>query len=249
MTVTATLMFCGADGPDGTQPDPIPTGKDGPPLGPAGNGEPGKADLFGLKCEHPAGIGHPGNDGGTAPPANSGTNGESAPGGRFTCDEFVGPSLDVWNHGGNGGHGANAGLGGNGSPGGNAGIQPKACRDVIAGGSGGRGGMGGRAGSGGDAGSGGNLTVLLGADLPSDLVSVDSKAGRAGNEGQPGGAGTPGASGKNSDGTLAPPAGQLGPGLAGHPGKPGVSGSVSLTSDSSMGPTAILITILPMQHG
>lgn len=249
MTVTATLMFCGTDGPDGVTPHPVPTGTPGEPLGPEGNGPPGKTDPFRIKCEQPAGPGLPGNDGGTAPPANSGVNGESAPGGRFTCDEFVGAALDVWNHGGNGGNGASAGAGGNGGPGGNAGHQPKPCRDVILGGSGGRGGMGGRAGNGGDAGSGGNVTVLLGTDLPGGLVSVDSRPGRPGEQGQPGGAGTPGQSGRNSDNSLAPAAGQLGPGAVGTAGRAGASGSVALRSDSSLGPTGILIAILPLQHG
>lgn len=244
---TATLMFVGDPGEDAIVPVPLPPGTDGAPLGPAGDGRPGEALL--LKCTRQAGPGHPGNDGGTAPPAASGGNGGSAPGGRFSCAEFVGDSLDLLNHGGDGGRGASAGPGGNGGPGGDAGHQPKPCRDEVLGGTGGRGGMGGQAGNGGDAGSACDIAVALGSALPGTLVSADTQAGRAGAEGQPGGAGTPGRGGHNSDGTLAPSGSQLGPGPDGTPGTPGYGGTFAARTDKTIGDKALVITLTPHPHG
>lgn len=244
---TPTLNFVGARGTDAITPVPLPAGTDGPALGPAGNGPPGKATWF--SCTRQAGPGHPGNDGGTAPPASSGGNGESAPGGRFACAEFVGDSLDLASHGGDGGRGASAGPGGAGSAGGDAGQQPKLCRDQVVGGTGGRGGMGGSAGNGGDAGSACDVTVALGSDLPGTLVSADIRAGTQGGEGCPGPPGKPGSGGLNSDGTQAPSGSQLGPGHGGTPGAPGYGGTYAVRTDRAIGARALVITLTPHPHG
>ena len=61
----ATLKAVGAAAADVTNADPLPRGIGDAPLGPAGDGAPGKAGL--LHCEQPAGRGQTGNDGGTGP--------------------------------------------------------------------------------------------------------------------------------------------------------------------------------------
>ncbi|MEA2080912.1 MAG: hypothetical protein U9P00_13865 [Pseudomonadota bacterium] len=244
--MVGTLLVIGKNGADVVDQDPLPHGTDGKPLGDDGNGTPGKAKWG--KCKTAAQPGDPGNHGDTAPVTKNGGNADSAYGLTFTCSEYVGGTILLLNHGGDGGKGGNAGRGGNGSDGGDAGHQPKDCTEVIYGGTGGNSGQGGSAGCGGDAGSAGDVNVIYGPGISGTPVSVHSTAGKAGMQGLHGNGGNPGAGGKNSDGTSASGGGNGGSGSVGHGGKSGYDGSVNYQPDPKAAPKSLSITILPRIH-
>jgi hypothetical protein len=211
---------------------PPVNGKDGLPLGAAGNGANGQADAF-HKCTMQAGPGLPGNPGIGAPPANSGANGGDAYSVIITCSQYAGDPLALLNNGGDGADASSGGNGGNGSDGGNAGTQPKGCTQTIAGGVGGGAGQGGNAGSGGKAGNAGDIVVIYGSSFTSVPISATSNGGNPGKFGQPGLPGTPGKGGLGSDGTAAGSGGAAGGGAFGKGGDGGYGGSFNATQDST----------------
>jgi hypothetical protein len=232
MTAASTIEVRGEDGADPGAP------VDGKPALPLvdGNGKPGKASEDGDTCLTSATNGHPGNGGGTAPPAVAGANADNAPSVTLQVVEFRGAGLTVTVSGGKGGRGVSGGQGGAGGDGGDAGTQPRACvkkyTDSI-GGAGGRGGDGGTAGDGGNAGSGGIASLLWAAMLGPDFhASVTCTAGLPGNPGDPGDPGDPGEGGLNGDGVTRAhagyPASGGGLGKLGHQGRSGSGTSTSV---------------------
>jgi hypothetical protein len=217
-------------------------GKNGEPLGPAGNGKDGQADLW-HKCVQPAGPGQPGNAGFGAPPADGGANGGNAVSVTITCSEYSGDPVSLLNMGGDGATGNTGGVGGSGSSGGNAGKQPKGCNDVISGGIGGAAGSGGNAGAGGKAGNAGDVVVVYGSGFSQVPISAQSGGGQVGMFGQPGQAGTPGTGGLNSDGTSALSGSAAGGGGSGKAGDGGYGGSFKATTDPNKPPRYLMISV------
>lgn len=245
--MTATLKVVGRSGASIVNPEPMPHGADGAPLGKDGNGKNGVEQWF--QCKSPAEIGQPGNHGDTGPSGENGGNGLSAYAVRLLVDEFIGGPITLLNHGGDGGNGGDGGRGGNGSDGGNAGKQPRVCRGVVYGGPGGNSGQGGLAGSGGAAGSAGDVKILLGPELTEPPVNVESKGGSGGKQGNPGPGGTPGKGGRNSDGSYANDGVDQGSGDVGTSPGSGYGGSLDLSTDPTAAPRSLHISILPRGHG
>lgn len=225
--------------------DPV-AGRDGLPLGPDGNGAPGKAGWF--ECKEQAGIGQPGNHGWGAPPAAAGGNGKPAWTVTIECAQFEGLPLALRNNGGNGAAGQDGGKGGDGRAGGDAGHQPRLCRDLILGGIGGDAGKGGNAGPGGNGGHAANVTVWTGSGLTGIPLGSDNRGGKQGKAGSVGSPGTPGAGGRNSDGTQAAGGANPGSGLPALDGAPGKSGTFSQVASSKPG-TYLKIAIISQLAG
>jgi hypothetical protein len=236
------VVVSGKDGVDA--PNPKTRGRNGDPLGPDGNGDPGESFL--IFCKREAGVGKPGNRGFTAPSASSGSNADDAYAMVLKCTSFEGTSFSVLVSGGKGGNGGDGGMGGDGSAGGDAGKQPKQCTEVINGGVGGNSGAGGTAGNGGCGGNSGDVIVVLGPGLSSGLLSTTNNGGAAGLAGTPGDGGDPGLGGKNSDGILNLPGGRSGGGSPGIDGTAGVVGNLEASTDTSKPPTYLEIVIKPL---
>lgn len=220
---------------------PPVNGKDGDPLGPAGDGADGTAQN--KTCVQQAGPGLPGNGGSGAPSAPGGANGGDAYTVTITCSEYSGAPLSLRNWGGNGGNGNDGGAGGKGSDGGKAGNQPTGCKQLIYGGIGGAAGSGGNAGGAGKGGNASDVVVVYGSGFSALPVTADSKGGNPGKVGQPGTAGTPGKGGLNSDGTQNYSGSAGGGGSSGTAGAGGYGGSFTGNTDKSQGPTYLKISV------
>lgn len=222
---------------------PPVNGKDGEPLGPAGNGSPGVAGtgVYSKTCVTQATPGETGNFGLNAPAAQGGNNGASAFTVTITCNSYSGDPLNIANLGGDGSDGNDGGAGGKGSDGGKAGTQPKPCKQFVTGGPGGRSGNGGAAGNGGDAGSAADINVIYGPGISGVPAGATGASGVPGKAGVAGLTGTPGAGGLNSDGTSADPGGTGGPGASGIPGTIGYAGSFNATPGTNVPDTYLQI--------
>jgi hypothetical protein len=216
-------------------------GKDGAPLGPAGDGPDGKAQY--KTCTQQAGPGLPGNEGTTAPTAQGGANGGDAVTATITCSEYSGGKLALLNHGGDGADGNSGGAGGKGSAGGKAGNQPTGCKQLIYGGIGGAAGGGGNAGGAGKGGNASDVVVISGSGFSSPPVTADSAGGNPGKVGTPGNAGNPGQGGLNSDGTQNSSGAQGGGGASGTAGAGGYGGSFKAYTDTKKPSTYLKISV------